>query len=59
MRMEVTMLGLVWPQRASLDMAYTSLLLRPVWPKLSHVTHLSAEGLEMELAECPGRIEEE
>ena len=57
--MEVTMLGLVWPQRASLDMAYTSLLLRPLWPKLSHVTHLSAEGLEMELAECPGRIEEE
>lgn len=32
------MLGLVWLQRASLDMAYTSLLLRPLWPKLSHVT---------------------
>ena len=49
------MLGLVWLQRASLDMAHTSLLLRPLWPKLSHVTHLSAEGLETKLAECPGR----
>lgn len=59
MRMGVAMFDLVWLQRASLDTAYTSLLLRPLWPKLSHMTHLSAEGWEMDLAGCPGRTGEE
>ena len=53
------MFDLIWHQRASLDMLYTSLPLRPLWPKLSHVTHLSTEGWEMDLAGCPGRMGEE